>query len=283
MSRTAAAMNPGRMNRRFIFLAIALGLLGAILVYVAFSREPAPETARGGGTLPAVVAKHDIPARTRITEGMIEVRLMTEEERSALSFPATETVIGQVTRFPIAANEQVLSNKIVSLAPSASSASRSLSFVIPNGKRAFAISASPVQEAGGLILPGDYVDVLVMYDVEFRNRTNELEEAENFLVQVVLQNIEVLAVATQVVDIVPEATPVAGTHRVRNSEGTPEVGAATVTLLLTPEQAQRLYMAEANGEVRMALRAFGDSDERPIDYMTELELLPQNLPNPFLR
>ena len=283
MSRTAAAMNPGRINRRFIFLAIGLGLLGAILVYVAFSREPGTRSAAGDGDLPVVVAKHDIPARTKITPAMLEIRLMTEEERSALSFPAIEAVDGQVTRFPIAANEQVLSTKIVSLSPTSQTFSRSLSFVIPNGKRGFAVQASALQQAGGLILPGDYIDVVVIYDVEFRNRSGEPEIEDNFLVQVVVQNVEVLAVALQVVDVVPEATPVAGAHRVRNTEAPADPAAATVTLLLTPEQAQRIYMAESNGRLRMALRAFGDAEERPIDYMTELELFPQNLPNPFLR
>jgi pilus assembly protein CpaB len=208
---------------------------------------------------------------------MVDVRFMGEESRSDLGYTEIEQVVGQVTRFPIAANEQVLSTKIVSLAPSAA-ASRSLSLVVPPGKRAFAINADPVQEAGGLILPGDYVDIFVMYDVEFATRS-----ASNFVVQVALQNVEVLAVSQTIVDIVPEATPTAGGQRVRNSEARPDPAAATITLLLTPEQAQRVYLAEANGRIRMALRAFGDSEEKPIDHMTKNELLPQNLPNPFLR
>lgn len=156
--------------------------------------------------------------------------------------------------------------------------------MVPQGKRGFAINASQVQEAGGLILPGDYVDIVVLYDVEFdKPGSTDKEVVDNFLVQTVLQNVEVLAVSQVIVDIVPEATPSVGGQRVRNSEAQPEPGATTVTLSLTPEQAQRVYLAESNGEVRMALRPFGDADERPIDYMTELELYPQNLPNPFLR
>jgi pilus assembly protein CpaB len=278
MSRIAATVSSGNTNRRFIFLAIGLGLLGAILVYVAFSRD----SSSGGGAsvseIPVVVAIADIPARTRITPAMVDVRFVDEESRSALGFSEIEQVVGQVTRFPITANEQVLSTKIVSLAPSAAAASRSLSFVVPQGKRAFAIGADAVQEAGGLILPGDYVDIFVMYDVEFATQS-----AGSYVVQVALQNIEVLAVAQTIVDIVPEATPTAGGQRVRNSEARPDPAAGTITLLLTPEQAQRVYLAEANGRIRLALRAYGDSEEKPIDHMTKNELLPQNLPNPFLR
>ena len=54
-----------------------------------------------------------------------------------------------------------------------------------------------------------------------------------------------------------------------------------MTLALTPEEAQRIYLAEANGKIRLALRPFGDNETLPVDYMTELELFPQNLPNPF--
>jgi Flp pilus assembly protein CpaB len=54
-------------------------------------------------------------------------------------------------------------------------------------------------------------------------------------------------------------------------------------LSLTPEQAQRVYLAEGNGTIRLAVRPYGEADERPVDYMTELELFPQNLPNPFTR
>ncbi|MPZ50181.1 MAG: hypothetical protein GEU75_12940 [Dehalococcoidia bacterium] len=80
MSRTAAAITPGRANRRFIFLAIALGLLGAILVYVAFSRDSSGGGGPGAiGDSPVVVAKTDIPARTKITSAMVEVRFVTEE------------------------------------------------------------------------------------------------------------------------------------------------------------------------------------------------------------
>jgi len=97
------------------------------------------------------------------------------------------------------------------------------------------------------------------------------------------QNVEVLAVSQSVVDVVPEATPSAGGQRVRNSEAKASPDANTVTLALTPEQAQRLYLAESNGRIRIAVRHFGDADVQPIDPLLQIELIPPNLPNPFLR
>ena len=286
MSRATAVLTPGRANRRFVLLAVVLGLLGAILVYMAFSRDSSTSTGAGsaaGGDIAVVVAQLDIPARTRITQAMLDVRFVSENNRSALAFEDPNLVVGKVTRFPVAANEQVLSSKIISLAPGSSAGSRSLAFTIPTGKRGFAVSTTDLATAGGLILPGDYVDIVVLYDVEFTSRSGQTETEADYLVQTLYQNVEVLAVAQTVVDVVPEAGPATNGQRVRNSEAKPLPGAATVTLALTPEQVQRLYSAESNGKVRFSLRPFGDAEERPIDFFTELELLPQNIPSPFSR
>jgi pilus assembly protein CpaB len=280
MSRNAAAMSPGRANRRFVLLAITLGLIGAVLVYVAFSRSSTDSggSKAGGQEVAVVVAKQEIPARTKITQAMLDVRLIAPESRSEFAYGDPVEVVGQVTRFPIAANEQVLSSKVVNLAPGATAASRALSLVIPQGKRGFAIAASSIQNAGGLVLPGDYVDIVIIYDVAFGG-----DEQGSYLVQTLMQNIEVLAVAQGVVDIVPEATPTAGGQRVRNSEGHPDPGASTVTLALTPEQLQKIYLAEANGRIRLSLRPYGEGGERPVEFIVKNELYPPNLPRPVTR
>ena len=282
MSRSAATMDSGKTNRRFILLAVTLGLIGAVLVYVAFSREqPTVTKIVGGADTPVVVAQTDIPARTRIRASMVEVRLVPADAVGNLAFADTASVVGQVTRFPVVQNEQILANKIVSLSGPAATG-RSLSFTIPEGKRGFAIKASDVMNAGGLVLPGDYVDIIVIYDIEFLN-SGDREEEDSFLVLTILQNVEVLAVSQTVVDVVLETTPPANGQRVRNSEAGPDPKAATVTLALTPEQAQRIYLAESNGRIRLAVRPYGDAIEQPIEFMTELELYPRNLPNPFQR
>ena len=284
MSRNAAALNPGRGNRRFILLALVLGLMGAGLVYVATSRNTSTQSQSSGGAAdtPVLVAKADIAARTTITADMVEVRLVGADDRSVLAYTNAQDVVGKVTRFPINANEQVLSSKVVDLT-GGTAAARSLSYIIPEGKRGFAINASEIQDVGGLLLPGDYVDVVVLYDVDFTGLDGSQQTKSSFLAHTLLQNVEVLAVSQTVADIVPDTQPNETGQRVRNSEAAPNPGAGTITLALTPEDAQLMYLAEANGRIRLAMRSFGDSEERPIDYTTELELIPENLPNPFLR
>jgi len=230
---------------------------------------------------------------------MLDVKLLPPEAVSPLAFKSVDAAIGQVTRFPLTLGEQVLTSKVVTLD---GRLGRSLSFVIPEGKRGFAITASDVQNAGGLLLPGDYVDIIVLHDVEFLNDPADPSSREvvpSYLVQTLMQNVEVLAVAQAIVDVVEvpveaeegaegaPAVPVEGeevegsTQRVRNSETVPIPGAATITIAVTPEEAERLYLAEANGLIRLSVRPFGDDETVPIDYQIKTELIPQDVPNPF--
>src|SRR3989304_540960 len=101
MSRNLAAITAGSSNRRFIMLAVALGLLGAILVYVAASRG---DSSSGGGLADTAggVAKQDIPARTTITQSCVQGALAPSPCRRRCGDPRPPRRLRAVTRFPIA-------------------------------------------------------------------------------------------------------------------------------------------------------------------------------------
>jgi pilus assembly protein CpaB len=269
-----ATLESGKTNRRFIILAFVLGLLGAVLVYVSFSRD----TGAGGGVpgvanTAIVVAKQDIAARTKVTADMVEVKLVPVDAVSEASFTDTAKVVNQVTRFPIAANQQVLSSQVIPVT-GRSGVSRALSYTIPAGKRAFAIQTSALASAGGLILPGDYIDILAVYDVQDGD-----DQRDAFVVQTILQNVEVLAVSQTIVDTLGgETTASPNQQRARNTEAPANPEATTLTLLVTPEQVQQLFLSERHGELRYSLRAFGDGTEKPIEFLTQPDLLPNALP-----
>ena len=255
MSRPAGAMNTGQTNKKFLYMAGGLGLLGAILVYVAFSRSGGSGGVAGADQVPVVVAKTDIAARTKITASMVQVKLVRTDDASSQAFADTSEAIGKITRFPITANEQVISSKVVDLSGSASPSSnslagKSLSFTVPPGQRAIAVNVNEVAQVGGLLLPGDFVDILVVYDVDFANDPGDPashEKADNFVVQTLFQNKEVLSVSQTIVDLV-EKTGTAGSaaasagstsssadsdQRVRNTEAKPTRSAVTITLALS--------------------------------------------------
>ncbi len=280
---TPATLNSGKANRRYVILAVVLGLLGAILVYAAFSRDSGSSNnnaSSSASNVPVVVAKVDIPARTKVTATMLGVVLVPPDARGAEAFSDVSQVVGQVTRFPIQANEQLLQTKVIPLNGTLG-VGRALSYTIPQGERAIAISASQIMDAGGLVLPGDYVDILVVYDMQFPEN-GQLQSVSNYLVQTLMQNVEVLAVSQTVVDTVPEAEPSPDNNQIaRNSDAAPVPDASTITLAVSPEDAQKLYLAESNGHLRLSVRAYGDGEEQPIDFLVQPDIFPDNIPNPF--
>jgi pilus assembly protein CpaB len=243
--------------------------------------------------VPAVVATRDIPARTAITAGMVEIKQVPVDDRSDLAFSDTSQVVGQVTRYPIAEGEHILSTKVVALTGAAAEG-ESLSFVVPPDMRGVAITVDQVIGSGGLVLPGDYVDVIAVFDVDFRvagQDPTSRETQQKFFASTILQNVEVLAVAQTIVDTPPESTTAdnpdqaaaATSQRARNTEASPNPDASTVTLAVTLDDAQKIFVAEENGVLRLAVRPYGDDKIENVNYFTELELLPPDLPNPFQR
>ena len=283
MARSGAGGPAGRINRRFLMLALVSAALSAMLVYVAISR------AGGGGkdgesltTAPVVVAAVDIPARTQITAEMVKVRDVPVDVKPQASYGSVDEVIGKASRFPISIGEEVTSTKVVSL--DGVQGTDSIAFVIPKDMRAISINADQVLSAGGLVLPGDYVDIIGVFNVKSADGTEE----EAYLVRTVLQNVEVLAVAQTISDVPPPAedgtqaaaTGSTGAQSARGSEADPNPEATTLTLLVQPEQAEWVFLAEANGTLRAVVRGFGDSGSTEVRPIVKSELWPAGMAPP---
>src|SRR5690606_33098128 len=89
-------------------------------------------------------------------------------------------VIGVITREHITAGEQVTGQRLLLERKAAG-----LTGVIPPGKRAVTIAVNDVSGVGGMLKPGDYVDVMATFDQG---------TAGDFIGDVVLQDVKVLAV-----------------------------------------------------------------------------------------
>lgn len=253
MARTVAGAAPSRTNRRFLIIAVLLAAVSAVLVY---ARIAADEDTGGGGTVSAdtrqvVVAKAEIPYNSVITSDMLEIQNVGINgiALDALSDPTS--AVGKVTKYPVAANAQIVASSLVDTERPAGA----LSEVIPLNRRAMSINASQVGNAGGLVLPGDYVDLIWTCC-----------NGNQVISKTLLRNVQVAAVAQTLVPAAPRAgseeAPVPGLD-------TPPVpDASTVTLLLTLEDAQRVYLAEGQGTFRVALR--GDGDEAIIETGTAI-------------
>jgi pilus assembly protein CpaB len=127
----------------------------------------------------------------------------------------------------------------------ASSASLGLSAKIPDGMRATAVKTNEVTNIAGFIFPGSHVDVLVTLKPD-----NNASSTET---RTVLQNVLVLSTGTKI-----DPDP----------NGKPE-NVNVITLLVTPEQSEKLALAQNQGTIHFVLRNGGDAaspDVRPVDF-----------------
>jgi len=140
-----------------------------------------------------------------------------------------EDVTGHVLMYSIAANDPVLRRDL------ASSTSFGLSAKIPDGMRATAVKTNEVLNIAGFIFPGSRVDVLVTLHGE--------NNSGGTMTRTVLQNVQVLST---------------GNKMDPDPNGKPE-NVTIITLLVTPEESEKLALAENQGTIQFVLRNGGDS------------------------
>lgn len=264
MARSIAGSAPSRTNRRFLIIAVLLAGLSAALMYATISRSPETTSSEpSAGTTQVVVARVAIKQRTTLTSEMLTVKGVPTSNVILGAYSSIEDSIGKVTKYPIEANEQVVAASVVDTSKPVADAA--LSLVVPAGKRAVAIEASQVGNAGGLILPGDYVDLVWICC-----------EGRAVLVKTVLQNVQVAAVAQTIVDSGPSTD---GTEPVAAGAEDALPEANTMTLLLTPDEVHQVFMAEQTGKIRADLRGVGDIDRVSEDFTLVTQLLPIEVVN----
>lgn len=261
----------GKTNKALLFLGLFLGLVSAGLVVVYLRSE----SGDGGGSVsegvitPVVVAADAIPASTRITEDMVVLKEISADAVLAGAFQDPAQVVGQVTRVPLVAGEQVIPTKVAATGAAITDADNPpLAYVVPEGMRAVSVQISSLIGASGLIRPGDYVDVILTVQVQEEEEDTTGGSAttnthRDQIARTILQNAQVLSIDQDVT--LPAAAGDGGEAASSSDEDAitnPE--ATTVTLALSPVHGEVLTVAEACGEafsgrLALALRGFGDS------------------------
>ena len=246
-------------NKRLIIAvsaAIVFGLIAAVSVsrYLATAREYTKNLNN------VVVAKVDIPIGERIIAEQLAITQLPRSAAPDGTFAKIdETLIGRVAMQRIAAREPITENR---LAPIGSAAG--LSSVIPEGYRAMNVRVDDVVGISGFIMPGTLVDIVVVIeppDDKTRERVSKI----------VLQNIKVLANG-------------ANLDKPKNEKEVDRV--KTVTLQVTPEQAEKLALASSEGRLQLVMRNSIDQNDEVTKGATKKTLLDderaQPVPEPGL-
>ncbi|MGH9379449.1 MAG: Flp pilus assembly protein CpaB [Thermoanaerobaculia bacterium] len=209
-----------------ILVALAAGGLAAILAFKFLRSPEAPAVAKGAQvSTPVVVAARDLDVGTTLEPADVQVLDWPGGATPAGYAAAPDEVVGRGVVQPIHANEPVLPFKLA-----AADLGRGLAMLVPEGMRAVSVPVDDVVAVAGWVRPGTRVDVLVTLD--------RLPNQSEPMTQIVLQNVEVL-----------------GNDRViaQDEEGE-AVDISVVTLLVDPESAEKLSLAQGKGDIQLALR-----------------------------
>ena len=173
-----------------------------------------------------------------------------------LSVPLTGTytkiddVVGRPLIYPVSAGEPVLDRDLAK-----PGSGIGLSVKIPAGMRGTSVKSNEIVGVAGFLFPGSHVDVLATF---------QLPGNPNPVTQTILQNVEVLTAGTRV-----EPDP----------QGKPEK-VSVVTLLLNPEDSQKLLMASTHGTIQFVLRNGIDGNKAVVTPTTLNQLVAGAEPPP---
>ncbi len=226
-----ARRSTGGRIRAILFLLISFGAaaFASIVIYVvivSYQRELV-EVNKPHEVVSVMVAAHDIWQGKTIEDTDLQLLEMPPAYVPESVLRTTDQVVGRVPRERILAREFIRDERLADPA-----AGVGLNAIIPRGMRAMSINISDGSSVSGFLNPGNYVDVLVTIMGE------EGREAETVTL---LQAVTVLAVNTRLGDE-------------SGGEGSQKAGKPMVTLAITPDLAEKLTHALAQGSVTLTLR-----------------------------
>jgi pilus assembly protein CpaB len=211
---------------------MAIVLAGSV-TYVVYRRLRASAAERR--VVPIVAASRDLPAGITLAAEDVTMFNWPADIPLAGSFPKTEAVIGRPLIYSLGAKEPVLERDLA-----VAGSGIGLAAKIPPGMRATAVRSNEIVGVAGFLFPGSHLDVLATYNPP---------GGSGSITQTVLQDVEVLA-AGQTIEPDPQGKPQT---------------VSVVTLLLSPEDSQRLLLTSTQGTIQFVLRSGADQKKVAID------------------
>ena len=234
-------MKTGRLG---IALAMAL-VVSLVVTYVLYGHIK--RQYEGAQLIKVVTANKPLDTGTPITAN--DLAMMDWPANAPLEgvFHKPEEIAGRIAMFPIAFKEPIREGLLA-----APGATVGLTAKIPDGMRAVAVVTNEVNNVSGFLFPGSHVDVLVSL---------RPDNGKDPLTATVLQNIEVLST---------------GERLQPDPSGKPQ-NVKVVTLLLAPDDAEKLLLASNQGIIQFVLRNASD-DAKPVTRAVNLKDLQNSAP-----
>jgi len=213
-------------SRIFAVLAIAV-LAGGGLAYGTYNMiNNQPVKTVTMPTQPVVVATNDLALGAELKADDLKVVNFPQGQAPEGSFQRVADVTGRGVVMAIVRNEVILPAKLAT-----KESGSGLPPVIPEGMRAVSVRVNEVIGVAGYVLPGNRVDILAT--------ASPTDAHSDTITKVILANVQVLT---------------SGTRMEQDQEKGKPMQVTVVTLLVYPDQAERLALASTEGKIQLALR-----------------------------
>jgi len=219
-------MNRNTRTIVVLLVAVVMAGLAAFGVYLAVQSRPIREVEVA--RTQAVVATHPIAVGTLVTKDDLKLVAWPAATPVPGSFTEIDKVVNRGIVVAVSENEPLTESK---LAPVGSGAG--LPPTITEGMRAISVKVNEVIGVAGFVVPGTRVDVLVTAKGSATTATTET--------RTVLSNVQVLTAGTRY-------------DQERATKEGKAIPTTVVTLLLTPDDAEKLTLASEEGRIMLALR-----------------------------
>jgi pilus assembly protein CpaB len=214
------------------FFALTLGAIVSYAVYRTLQTRTGADAAPG---VEVVVAANDIPVGSKVADGDVKLVRFPVAVLPSNIFHLKTSVVGRGAILPIARGEFFLPNKLAG-----ENAGSGMQSLIPPGMRAVSVRVNEVIGVAGFVVPGTRVDVLL---------TGNPSGASDQQTTTVLENVAVIAT---------------GQKLERNTAGEPQL-TPVITLLVSPDDAQKLTLATSQGKIQLALRNPLDTKQQELN------------------
>jgi pilus assembly protein CpaB len=214
----------------FVILAAMGAMLAAIVVFSALRKRESEVQRALARTVEIAVASSDIPVGAKLEPAQVKLVRWSRESVPQGAFTDPQAIAGSFAKSEFVANEPIVASKLFI----GEETSGVMPLLIPAGMRAMSVPVDEVSDIAGFVAPHTRVDVLVAVAGTGPN--------EQSFSRIVLQNIEVVAVAQEI----------------EHAKDAPQV-VKVVTLLVTPADAEKLTLASREGLLRLAMRSYSDA------------------------
>jgi pilus assembly protein CpaB len=213
-----------RRNRTLVVLLVAVAIAAGATYFVYRAVRQIPVQKVEVASVFVAVAAENLPTGTRLTKEHIKLVGWPAAAPVEGAKQSVDELVGRGLIQPVSANEPLTERKLAPI-----EAGAGLPPTIPQGMRALSIRVNDVIGVAGFTVPGTRVDVLVT-----------IRDGDHSMSRAVVGNVQVLTAGTRY-------------DQEQAKDGKP-IPSTVVTLMVSPEDAERIVLAQSAGSITLVLR-----------------------------